>query len=38
MEELQAVKLQIKQQERQKHTEELHEKWEEKQELLLDRQ
>ena len=43
MEELQAamtklVKLQIKQQERQQRTEELHKKWEEKQELLLDRQ
>ena len=32
------VKLQIKQQERQQRTEELHEKWKEKQELLLNRQ
>ena len=43
MEELQTamtklVKLQIKQQERQQRTEELHKKWEEKQELLLDQQ
>ena len=30
------VKLQIKQQERQQRTVELHEKWEEKQELLFD--